>query len=128
MAASTVAKRASVAGRNLPRAFPDARDDLLKALADIRRAAREAGDEQVGSVGGSQQRGESARSSRLRSPCWPPIPTSFGSPFGSVITTLVAPHGDSSRRFSGNTRGDVVEELVEQGYRTMGRRSGDGSR
>jgi AcrR family transcriptional regulator len=116
VAASTVAKRASVAGATFYEHFRS-RDDLLKALAD------ELFDELREKLATSRWEALAAPSSeeKLRQEFQTPLDVLAANPDLFRLALRVrhypsSPLGDSSRRFSGNTRSDVVEELIDRGY------------
>ncbi len=96
LAASTVAKRARVAGATFYEHFRS-RDDLLKALAD------ELFDELREKLAKSRREALAAPSNEEK----------LRQEFRTPLDVLAA---NTGRRLSGNTRGDVVEELVARGY------------
>ncbi len=116
LAASTVAKRASVAGATFYEHFRS-RDDLMRALAD------ELFDELREKLGKSRREALAAPSNeeKLRQEFQTPLEVLAANPDLFRLALRVrhypaSPLGDSSRRFSGNTRSDVVDELVARGY------------
>jgi TetR/AcrR family transcriptional regulator, fatty acid biosynthesis regulator len=116
LAASTVAKRARVAGATFYGHF-SSRDDLLKALAD------ELFDELREHLAKSRREALAAPNSEemLRQEFQTPLEMAAANPDLFRLSIRVrhypaSPLGDSSRRLSGNTRSDVVEELVTRGY------------
>lgn len=116
LAASKVAKRASVAGSTFYEHFRS-RDELLKALAD------ELFDELRAKLAKSRWESLAAPDSeeKLRQELRTPLDILAANPDLFRLALRVrhytsSPLGDSSRRLSGNTRGDVVEELALRGY------------
>ena len=116
LAASAVAKRARVAGATFYEHFRS-RDDLLKALAD------DLFDELREKLAKSRREALAAPSNeeKLRQEFQTPLDVLAANPDLFRLSLRVrhypaSPLGDSSRRLSGNTRGDVVEELVARGY------------
>jgi AcrR family transcriptional regulator len=116
LAASAVAKRARVAGATFYEHFRS-RDDLLKALAD------ELFDELREKLAKSRREALAAPSSEkeLRQEFQTPLDVLAANPDLFRLSLRVrhypaSPLGDSSRRLSGNTRRDLVEELVARGY------------
>jgi AcrR family transcriptional regulator len=116
LAASTVAKRARVAGATFYEHFRS-RDELLKALAD------ELFDELREKLATSRRDALTAPSNeeKLRQEFQTPLDVLAANPDLFRLSLRVrhypaSPLGDSSRRLSGNTRRDVVEELVARGY------------
>src|SRR5713226_1457794 len=114
--ASTVAKRAGVGGATFYEHF-DNRDDLLQALAD------QLFDELRGEL--ATQRREALEApndeARLRQEFRTPLEIIAANPDVFRLAMRVRHHpgsplGDSSRRLTGNTRRDIVAELVARGY------------
>jgi TetR/AcrR family transcriptional regulator, fatty acid biosynthesis regulator len=116
VAASTVAKRASVGGATFYEHFRS-RDDLLKALADqlfdeLREKLAKSRREAVAAPGDEE---------KLRQEFQTPLDVLAANPDLFRLALRVrhypaSPLGDSSRRLAGNTRRDLVEELVARGY------------
>ncbi|HVC76577.1 MAG TPA: TetR/AcrR family transcriptional regulator [Candidatus Micrarchaeaceae archaeon] len=116
VAASTVAKRARVAGATFYEHFRS-RDELLKALAD------ELFDELREKLAKSRREALAAPGSeeKLRQEFQTPLDVLASNPDLFRLSLRVrhypaSPLGDSSRRLSGNTRRDLVEELMARGY------------
>lgn len=116
LAASTVAKRASVGGATFYGHFRS-RDDLLKALAD------ELFDELREKLAKRRREALAApyNEEKLRQEFRTPLDIVAANPDLFRLALRVrhypaSPLGDSSRRLSGNTRSDLVEELVARGY------------
>jgi AcrR family transcriptional regulator len=116
LAASRVAKRAGVGGATFYEHFRS-RDDLLKALAD------ELFDELRANL--AKRRWEALAApyneEKLRQEFRTPLEMLAANPDLFRLALRVRHHpasplGDSSRRFSGNTRSDLVEELVARDY------------
>ena len=116
LAASSVAKRARVGGATFYEHFRS-RDDLLKALAD------ELFDELRANL--AKRRWEALAApydeQKLRQEFRTPLEIMAANPDLFRLALRVRHHpasplGDSSRRLSGNTRSDLVEELVARGY------------
>ena len=116
VAASVVAREAGVGGATFYEHFKN-RDELMKALAkdlfeELRREQR-------------KRRAEALESpndvDRLRQEFRTPIEILAANPDVFRLALAVRQHagsplGDSSRRTTGNMRGDIVEELVARGY------------
>jgi TetR/AcrR family transcriptional regulator, fatty acid biosynthesis regulator len=116
LAASTVAKHARVAGATFYEHFRS-RDDLLKALAD------ELFEELREKLAKSRREALAAPSNeeKLRQEFQTPLDVLAANPDLFRLALRVrhypaSPLGDSSRRLSGNTRSDLVDELVVRGY------------
>jgi AcrR family transcriptional regulator len=116
LSASSVAKRAKVGGATFYEHFRS-RDDLLEALAD------ELFDELRGKLAKSRQEALEApyNEDKLRQEFRTPLEMAAANPDLFRLALRVRHHassplGDSSRRLSGNTRIDVVEELIARGY------------
>src|SRR5450759_1375836 len=116
LAASTVAKRAGVGGATFYEHFRS-RDDLLKALAD------QLFDELREQLAKRRREALAAPNTEetLRQELRPPLEILAANPDLFRLALRVRHHpasplGDSSRRFSGNTRSDLVKELVARGY------------
>jgi AcrR family transcriptional regulator len=116
LAASTVAKRARVGGATFYGHFRSC-DDLLKALAD------ELFDEVREKL--AKRRWEALAApyneEKLREEFRTPLDIVAANPDLFRLALRVRHHpasplGDSSRRLSGNTRSDLVEELIARGY------------
>jgi AcrR family transcriptional regulator len=116
VAASAVAKRAGVGGATFYEHFRS-RDELLTALAD------ELFDELREKLAKSRREALAAPGSeeKLRQEFQTPLDVLASNPDLFRLSLRVrhypaSPLGDSSRRLSGNTRRDLVEELVARGY------------
>ncbi|HXC75927.1 MAG TPA: TetR family transcriptional regulator [Candidatus Acidoferrum sp.] len=116
LAASAVAKRARVGGATFYEHFRS-RDELLKALAD------ELFDELREKLAKSRREALAAPGSeeKLRQEFQTPLDVLASNPDLFRLSLRVrhypaSPLGDSSRWLSGNTRRDLVEELVARGY------------
>ncbi len=114
--ASTVAKRAGVGGATFYEHF-DNRDDLLQALAD------QLFDELRGKLAAQRREALEAPNdeARLRQEFRTPLEIIAANPDVFRLALRVRHHpgsplGDSSRRLTGNTRRDIVAELVARGY------------
>jgi AcrR family transcriptional regulator len=116
VAASVVAREAGVAGATFYEHFKN-RDELMKALAkdlfeELRRELRKRRDEALESPNDEE---------RLRQEFRTPIEILAANPDVFRLALTVRQHagsplGDSSRRATGNMRGDIVDELVARGY------------
>ena len=116
LAASTIAKRANVGGATFYEHFRS-RDDLLKALAD------QLFDELREKLAKSRREALAApdNEEKLRKEFQTPLEVLAANPDIFRLALRVrhypaSPLGDSSQRLSGNTRNDLVEELIARGY------------
>jgi AcrR family transcriptional regulator len=116
LTASTVAKRARVGGATFYEHFRS-REDLVNALAD------ELFDELREKMAKSRREALAApdNEQKLREEFRTPLEIIASNPDLFRLSLRVRHHaasplGDSSRRLSGNTRTDVVDELVARGY------------
>lgn len=116
VAASAVAKRAGVAGATFYEHF-GSRDELLQALAgelfdELREKLAKSRREALAAPGSEE---------KLRQEFRTPLDVIASHPDLFRLSLRVrhypaSPLGDSSRRLAGNTRRDLVEELVARGY------------
>jgi AcrR family transcriptional regulator len=116
VAASVVAREAGLAGATFYEHFKN-RDELMKALAkdlfeELRREQRKRRSEALASPNDEE---------RLRQEFRTPIEILAANPDVFRLALTVRQHtgsplGDSSRRTTGNMRGDIVDELVARGY------------
>ena len=116
VAASAVAREAGVAGATFYEHFRNL-DELMKALAadlfeELRREQRKRRDEALQAPNDEE---------RLRQEFRTPIEILAANPDVFRLALAVRHHagsplGDSSRRTTGNMRGDIVGELVARGY------------
>lgn len=116
IAASTVAERAGVGGATFYEHFHN-RDDLLRALSE------ELFDELRDKLAKARREGLAAPNDEemLRQEFRTPLEVLAANPALFRLALRVrhnagSPLGDSSRRLTGNTRGDLVAELVARGY------------
>jgi len=116
LAASTVAKRAGVGGATFYEHFRS-RDELIKALAD------ELFDDLREKLGKRRREALAAPNNEenLRQEFRTPLEILAANPDLFRLALRVRHHpasplGDSSRRLTGNTRSDLVAELVARGY------------
>lgn len=116
LTASTVARLAGVAGATFYEHFQN-RDDLLRALAD------DLFDELRGKLGKRRREALAAPDDedKLREEFRTPLEILAANPDLFRLALRVRHHpgsplGDSSRRLTGNTRRDLVAELVARGY------------
>jgi AcrR family transcriptional regulator len=116
VAASTVAQRAGVAGATFYEHFQN-RDDLLRALSD------ELFDELRDKLAKARRESLAAPNDeeKLRQEFRTPLEVLSSNPDLFRLALRVrhssgSPLGDSSRRLTGNTRHDLVAELVARGY------------